>query len=338
MITPTNQNRNEEQGLIRLISEIIQGYSTIRWNKQTLYIKHHTLTQHAQVLIDTEERKVEVQKRGIPTEEQAIKEAIERGDWSQEDEQYILIAQSKIDALTKAVDQLKITAQRKAQYEVIKELRAQMKDRDETRLLLLANTAEIVSSSMAYNDFLADLLYIDKKFVTKIDDSDIDITDFNHLRILQRVAYTKFDDFSISKAALSDFFKSILQFSDDPNKVFGKPISEISLFQMKLLSYGNLFHSIFKNVSDIPDFVKKDPEALIEFVNQRDNDGKVSRGAAESRKSTSGASTFFGASPEDIQKLKDSDERVVDFNKELKKRGGSMNMREMIELCGVNEN
>ena len=80
MITPTNQSHNEEQDLVRLISEIIQGYSTIRWNKQTLYIKHHTLTQHAQVLINTEERKIEVQKKGIPTEEQAIKEAIERGD------------------------------------------------------------------------------------------------------------------------------------------------------------------------------------------------------------------------------------------------------------------
>lgn len=336
MIAPTRQNHNEEKELVRLISEIIQGYSTLRWRKKTLYIKHHSLSQHANILIDTEERKIEAQKRGIPTEEQAVAEAIQRKDWSREDEEFIKRNTDKIAAMVKAADALKVTSQKEMQYKAIAEIKKEIKDKLEIRQLFTANTAEGIANVMAFNDFLAELLYLDKQFTQKVDDKeDLEIRDFNELQELQREAYSRFDDFNISKAALSDFFKPILQFCDDPNKVFGKSIAETSLFQMKLLSYGNMFHSIFKNVSDIPEFIKKDPEALIDFVNQRDNDGKVRRNVAEPRKGTSGASTFFGASREDIERLKDSDERTVDFNEELRKRGGSMGMKEMMELCGV---
>ena len=231
---------------------------------------------------------------------------------------------------------MKITRQKEAQYKVVEELKKEIKEKEEIRNIIVSNTAEIVASTMAYNDFLSELLYLDKDFTKKVDENiDLDINDFTQLRILQKQAYTKFDDYAISRATLSDFFKPILQYTDDPNKVFGKPMSEISLFQMKLLSYGYMFNSIFKNVTDIPDFIKKDPEALVEFVNQRDNDSKVHKRTAESKKSTSGATTYFGASDDDIRKLKDKDERYVDFNEELKRRGGSMNMQEMIELCGV---
>ena len=48
-----------------------------------------------------------------------------------------------------------------------------------------------------------------------------------------------------------------------------------------------------------------------------------------------GASTYFGASREDIEALKSDNEKSIDLSEEVKKRGGSLNMQQMMELHGV---
>ena len=340
MITPTTTAaaNKEENQLVGLISEIIQGFSTIQWGKKELFIKHHSLTDQARVIVDAQQKKDEAVRKGIPTEQEAIEQAIERGDWTQKDEQFVSSVKDKISALSNAASQMRISSQRKTQELTIEELKKELKNKEEDRLILIENTAEVVGNFRAYNEFLSNLLFVDKDFTKKVEDlEEINNQTFLKLQALQRETYAKFDDFSISKAVLSDFFRPMLSFTDDPNKIFGKSISEITLFQMKLLSYGYMFHMIFKNTPDIPEFIRKDPEALIDFVDQKQNDVKTGKNKAESRKSQKGAVTYFGADKTDIQKLRDKNERVVDFNEELKKRGGKMNMQQMIELCGVDE-
>ena len=57
------------------------------------------------------------------------------------------------------------------------------------------------------------------------------------------------------------------------------------------------------------------------------NRGKASEG--------DGGTTYFGANKQDIQYMKSEGEDAIDLTKEMKKKGGSMNMKEFMDLHGV---
>jgi hypothetical protein len=122
-----------------------------------------------------------------------------------------------------------------------------------------------------------------------------------------------------------------LPFCEDVIAVFGKPLVKLTNYQLKLISYGRYFLNIFKNTSkEIPENIAKDPELLISFQQSQRSDNNKSK----SREGT-GGSTYFGADKNDIQSIKKENETAVNLSEEVKKRGGSMNMEEMMKLHGL---
>jgi len=148
---------------------------------------------------------------------------------------------------------------------------------------------------------------------------------------LQRSFFEKFEDSNISQAVLSEYFSMYLPFCEDVMGVFGKPLADLTSYQLKLISFGRYFLNIFKNSQkEIPDNVAKDPELLISFYqNQRNERSKTKAQSSE------GGSAYFGASKEDLEDIKLNNERAVDLNEEVKKQGGSLNMEQMMKLHGV---
>ena len=69
---------------------------------------------------------------------------------------------------------------------------------------------------------------------------------------------------------------------------------------------------------------------MVSFYESQREDSK-----GNSAKSGVGGSTHFGATKEDIDAIKADDEDAVDLSEEIKKRGGSLNMKQMMELHGV---
>jgi hypothetical protein len=98
-----------------------------------------------------------------------------------------------------------------------------------------------------------------------------------------------------------------------------------------LISFGRYFLNIFKNSQkEIPENVAKDPELLVNFYQNQ----KTERPQTKSQHGE-GGSAYFGANEEDIETLKSDNERAVNLSEEVKKRGGSLNMQEMMKLHGV---
>ena len=48
---------------------------------------------------------------------------------------------------------------------------------------------------------------------------------------------------------------------------FGSPVVKLNNFQLNLLIYTRIFKNIFETNEDIPDKIKKDPEALLDYAN-----------------------------------------------------------------------
>ena len=85
---------------------------------------------------------------------------------------------------------------------------------------------------------------------------------------------------------------------------------------------------MFQHHEDIPERMKQDPEAIFDFVERKKNNN--SKGHANNEK---GASAVFGATKEDLEII-DPGARKISLSDEISKKGGVMNMDDLIELMG----
>lgn len=332
---------NDDNFYISLYSDIINGFSKIKWKSHFIYIKHHSLNEMNLLNQYLKEYKEMYKKRGFQTEEELIEDAIKRKDWKREDEEFIKSQEQRIDSLTKAANKISVPSHRERQFAFIKKIKDEIKDKKEQRSIFTKNSLDNIAYAVANNKFMEEIIFLDEDFKIKaIDSEDIEDDEYDYMQKQQLEYYGKFSDDNISKLVLRDFFLPYMDFTKSCQDFFGKPACQMTFFQSKLLSYSNMFTRIFENTSDIPDFIRKDPEAIIQFVkNKREQEANPKSNSRPTRHNhktaDASARTVFGASNDDIDKMASRDEKKVNLHEEIKKKGGKLNMQQMMELMGV---
>ncbi|NDG51710.1 MAG: hypothetical protein EBY39_01620, partial [Flavobacteriia bacterium] len=96
--------------------------------------------------------------------------------------------------------------------------------------------------------------------------------------------------------------------------------------------YTRVFKNIFDSNENIPENIKGDPAKLLEFGSS----SKEERDKAKEKLSEGDAGTLVGAKDEDyeflgIQKPKGG----INLHEEAKKKGGTLNMEDLMKLHGV---
>ena len=117
---------------------------------------------------------------------------------------------------------------------------------------------------------------------------------------------------------------------EKPTELFGLPAINLSSYQVTTLLFARIFKNILENTQNIPDKIRKDPEALIEFSNSSD-----SREKAKEHLSKDGASTVFGATEEDYSELGVSQSNLTagkSLHQAAKEKGGSLNMQDLMNM------
>ena len=116
--------------------------------------------------------------------------------------------------------------------------------------------------------------------------------------------------------------------------IFGKPLKDLSNFQLRLCSFGRTFLSVFKNSpKEIPEYIAKDPELLLEFAESLRNERK---GSDKKASQGDGGSVMFGATKSDIEAVKKENEDAVTLDEALNKEGKSgLNMQDLMKMHGV---
>jgi hypothetical protein len=110
---------------------------------------------------------------------------------------------------------------------------------------------------------------------------------------------------------------------------YGKPVVDLTIYQLKVAVYGRMFYNIFQNVPDIPENIKDNPQQLLAFSEAKMSSNNNSGGIDEN----SDATAVFGATKEDIDTVAGKG-KTVSLSKELEKHGGKLNMEQMMRLAG----
>ena len=322
----------DNDDLADIIVEIFDGFSILNCSLGPIYIKHFHQLDTRKILSKRKLYIAQAEERGLLTENSMLKMLFQDGMWDDESEKKIQDKKKFIQNLKNSLSKIVLPSKRKEHKKLIDLEISKLSALSFEREKLIGLTAEKYAERKVNKDFFESLLYLDENFeVSPFDDLDYqDIETAKELANLEGEFFNRMNDGNISKAVLSPFFGPYLPYAEDVLNMFGEPLKNLTAFQLKMISYGRSFLNIFKNSQkEIPDHIAKDPDLLIDFYNSQKTDNNVKN------KGESDATTYFGANREDIQQLKNEDQEAIILTDEIKKKGGSLNMKDMMDLHGL---
>ena len=319
--------------LFLLFNEIIRGRSKRRFRDRPLFIKHLGVSEKAFFDYRFQEFYEYALNSGIPSEEDALKRAVADEFWSDAEEK-------EIDSIKKYIDRMILTKRnliRKLEIEAIAkqidEERQKLAKKISQRKDVIGKTAEEYASNRSNDYIIYESLFKDESLKDRV----FAESEFEEMTYEDLVEYILFfnefmDDFkeyNIQKIALLDFFQPYYLVLDQPLQLWGKPMVQLTDFQVRVNIYGKIFKNIFETNENIPDDVKNDPDKLFEYTDkskaQKNFDSK------QKNKDKASAEAVFGATKEEIQEMKASGAKTLN---EAMKGKSSMTMEELMKLHG----
>jgi hypothetical protein len=327
-------------GYRKVFRDIVKGSSEVTIGEDVLYIKH--LSSLDQVDID-EVRSKYLEKalsRGIPSEKELVDSLKKDGTWTDEDDAKIKRQYAYIEQLQKGKTQMVLKSQLDKQNENIQKAKKELLVLENKRAQLIGINAESYADKRSNDYYIIKSFYKDKDCENPVFENENDYNELYAEELAQYInsynlIFKDFEELNIQRMILQDFYYIYFPFSDDTVGFFGRPVVELTYNQLKLIVYTKIFKNIFESNSHIPEKIKKDPEALLDY-------GSVSSDAKakmqEKINKDSDGSTLFNATDEDYEYAgldKPSEKAGISLHKAAEKKGGSLSMQDLMELSGI---
>ena len=322
----------DNDDLADIIVEIFDGFSVLDSSLGPIYIKHFHQLDTRKILGKRKLYIAQAEERGLLTENSILKMLFQDGMWDDKSEKEIQEKKKFIENLKTSISKIVLPSKRKEHKKLIDLEISKLNALSLEREKLIGLTAEKYAERKVNKEFFESLLFLDEAFKTSpFEDLDYqDIETAKELTDLEGKFFNRMNDENISKAVLSPFFSPYMPYSEDVLNMFGEPLKNLTAFQLKMISYARSFLNIFKNSqNEIPDHIAKDPDLLIDFYNSQKTENNAKN------KGESDATTYFGANRNDIEQLKNDDQEAIILTDEIKKKGGSLNMKDMMDLHGL---
>ena len=320
----------------RAFRDIVRGFSTSELNGELVYIKH--LSPHDQVELEdlTEFYKNEAESRGLPTNEDMLELLREQGDWTEADENEIKKIESFIETLQTAKSKLILKSAMDNQDRIINKERERLALKKRERADLIGRTCEVYADDRTHDFYILKSFFKDAGVSNPLWSND-EYDELTRDEIAKVVyAYNNsfefFSEESIQHLVLTDFYQPYLGFADDSMQFYGLPFCQLTYNQIRMIVYTRIFKSIYENNQNIPDKIKNDPKALLDY-------GSISDEEKEKMKekfNEGDGSTLVGASDEDYEYLGlRKPDSGISLHEEAKKKGGSLSMQDLMKLSGT---
>ena len=322
----------DNDDLADIIVEIFDGFSVLDSSLGPIYIKHFHQLDTRKILGKRKLYIAQAEERGLLTENSILKMLFQDGMWDDKSEKEIQEKKKFIENLKNSISKIVLPSKRKEHKKLIDLEISKLNALSLEREKLIGLTAEKYAERKVNKEFFESLLFLDEAFKTSpFEDLDYqDIETAKELTDLEGKFFNRMSDENISKAVLSPFFSPYMPYSEDVLNMFGEPLKNLTAFQLKMISYARSFLNIFKNSqNEIPDHIAKDPDLLIDFYNSQKTENNTKN------QGQSDATTYFGANKSDIEQLKNDDQEAIILTDEIKKKGGSLNMKDMMDLHGL---
>lgn len=319
--------------LFLTFNEIIKGYSKRKFRGSPIFIKHLGVSEKAFFDFRFQEFYEYALSSGILSEKDALKKVIEEGFWSEKEE-------SEIDTLKKYIDRLILTKKnfiRKLEIEEISkqidEERQKLAKKISKRKEVLGKTAEEYASNRSNDYIIYESLFKDEELKERVL-SENEFEEMTYEDLVEYILFfneymNDFKEYNLQKIALLDFFQPYYLVLDQPMQFWGKPMVQLTDFQVRVTVYGKIFKNIFETTENIPDEIKTNPDKLFEYTDR--SKAKKNFESKQKNKDKASGEAVFKATKEEVEEMRTSGAKTIN---EVMKGKKTMTMEELMKLHG----
>ena len=292
-----------ERGCRQAYKDILVGYSLLKFKEEEVYIKHFKECDIGDIEELARIIEEKAKKLGLTPEQEYLKYLNEEGHWVEEDEDRYLNAKQAVDDteahLKKIVipDQItefeKILLKKKQELQKVYEERNQLVGITLERYVDKKSNENYILYALYKDRELKELMYTPEEF-EEMEQSELSslIEAYNNKMVMYR-------EDNIKRIAVNSFFLNPFFISDgDPYKFFGKPVLDMTVYQMNLYSRGKYYKSIIQEGKTPPEHYYNEPDGIEKLVNWYDNTFNLmqqeSQKAQEQSKASSNANATGG--------------------------------------------
>lgn len=329
----------EREKLKLVFSEIIEGYSLVPSKLfGDLRIKHINNFDAAKTDIKNHYYMEKAVSQGLQKRDEKIEYLIEEKLWDPEKDKEAERLGDMLKGMRKTKSKLFLQAQ-------IDAIKKEINENENKLAAILAEKESIIGftaeeyAQRRINEYYMHVCILNEDGKKLFKENEFDELDEEEVAEIMSV-YTennkKFAAENLKRVALADFFTNIFYLCDDNVfNFYGKPVINLTFYQIEIYSFGRYFKSIIQNSEDkVPDHIAEDPEKLIEWAESSKNVKEVLE--KTSGDGESGASSIMGATKEDLAKAGiNKDQDVIDLSQKAKEQGGKLTMQDMMKLHGV---
>lgn len=334
------ENVGITQNKTRMIfAEILRGYSVCEYQGETFYLKH--LTHYDTTDLDYEKDKFfnAAKKAGLHNEKEQLDSLEKSNLWFPKDDEKIQGNRSFIINLKITKSKLYLKDEREGIQGQINGLEKESSELEQKKRNLLGMTCESFAEKKINELYIYNSAFktknLEQYFFSKEDFDELESSELGGFISVYNDKIGDFHSINLKRVALSGLFLNTFYLcKDNPFTFYGKPLVNLSYYQIELFTHGRYFKSLLsESKGRPPEDIMDDPDKIIEWYESSKNAqttmDKVNKGK-------SGGSSIMGASSKDMIQMGaiGNDERIIDLHAEAKKKGGSLTMEEMMKLHG----
>ena len=324
--------------LKRILRDVVRGHSLASYREKRIYVKHLGIIDQVDIDDYRDEHYAKAKKRGIPTEKEILELLIETEEWSREEEEGIAKKEKYIERLIENKSGMYLQSQLDNQEELIEHERKELNEKAATRRSLLGNTCEEYADKRCIDLYVIRSFFEDGNFEKRVftQESFDELThgELSKVTSIYDKIFGTFTEENFQKLVIEDFYSTYLHACERPMDFFGIPTLQLTHYQLRLYAFTTLFKGIFTSGEEVPFKIRKDPQKLIDWA--RNPKGREAAKEVMS-KATEGGAGLFGATKEDLESLGVETKGIgtVSLEAAAKKRGGTLDMKDLMELSGM---
>jgi hypothetical protein len=270
--------------LRRAFVDVCRGYSIGRLGElgangtgpnSIFYIKHLGHEDHLELDIKEDQYVQLARSQGVKTEKERLDFLISRGLWSAQQEAEIVRTKDLISRMEEGRKSITAPQMVKAHEADLAKEKAKLSQLSTQRAEAIGMTAESYATKQIYDEYVLANLFIDKELSSplysyeSLDDlSDLEI---ESVILAYEHSTAPCSDANLRRLALQDFFQQYWRLAEAADSFYGKTISKLSYYQVRLALFAKRYRSLLDSIdtSTLAPETLSDPDALDRYVSTK---------------------------------------------------------------------
>lgn len=332
----------QNDNLKLIFFSIVRGFSEFYWEKNHFFIKHLNFLDSAAIESKKQNYLDNLKSRGIVSYQEKLDYLISKNFWSKEKDNKIEEIKSFLVNLHHTKKKYAAKKDKLLVQKDIDNYSGQLFDLTLEKNKLMGITAENQAEKKSNEFYIFDSLYkstdLKEKFYTEKEFDELEEKDILELTKLYNDKMSIFSDINLKKISLMpNFFNIFVLSNDNFVNLFGRPLIEMTFYQIEIIQNARNYHNLLKNSEmQPPPEVLSDYEKLVDWFEVKDNKDKLIK---ENLQDTDQNIEIGGGSVVGMDK-KEMEEVGMDLtlnkklNEELAKKG-QLDYNDFIKLHGI---